>query len=196
MPALLSTVRAAVFAQPTDNIITNPYEAAPVGNGTIANGIKELSFVAVNVGHGAARRLMSSCSAAVTPMVCGSLTRRVGGNPMPRLPRWPQRDHAATGRGRQLRSPGCAAGLQGDERRDADALGAAIQRPAPAASGCPACGAPRVPERLGPPMTRAGGQGRAGWRRETNQVELKPQGVMSRVARLQSPGSHRQKQIS
>ena len=54
VPALSSTIRAAVFAQRTDDIITNPYEAAPVGNGIIANGFEELIIQAANVGHSSA----------------------------------------------------------------------------------------------------------------------------------------------
>ncbi len=54
MPALGSTVRVAVFAQRTDNIIANPYEAAPAGNGIVSNGAEELSFLGANVGHSTA----------------------------------------------------------------------------------------------------------------------------------------------
>lgn len=48
IPDLNSTTRISVFAQRTDNIITNPYEAAPVANGN------ELVATASNVGHSSA----------------------------------------------------------------------------------------------------------------------------------------------
>ena len=48
IPALGSTLRAAVFAQRTDDIITNPYEAEPIPSGNL------LVARASNVGHSSA----------------------------------------------------------------------------------------------------------------------------------------------
>jgi iron complex outermembrane receptor protein len=54
VPALLSTLRTSVFAQRTDNILTNPYEATPLGDGVLLNGCEELRAVAANVGRSSA----------------------------------------------------------------------------------------------------------------------------------------------
>lgn len=54
LPPLRSTLRLAVFAQRTDNIITNPYEADPGTTGLVVNGQPELSFLGANVGHSSA----------------------------------------------------------------------------------------------------------------------------------------------
>ncbi len=54
LPALRSTLRTAVFAKRTDNIITNPYEADLVGSGAIVGGIGEAIARAANVGHSSA----------------------------------------------------------------------------------------------------------------------------------------------
>lgn len=54
LPILLSTVRTAVFAQRTDNVLTNPYEAPTIGDGVILEGAEEQRAVASNVGHSSA----------------------------------------------------------------------------------------------------------------------------------------------
>ncbi|HJS87419.1 MAG TPA: TonB-dependent receptor, partial [Acetobacteraceae bacterium] len=54
VPVLHSAFRAAVFAQRTDNIITNPYEADLVGNGIVTDGVEEAIATAANVGHSGA----------------------------------------------------------------------------------------------------------------------------------------------
>ena len=54
LPALGSTLRTAVFAQRTDNILTNPYEAPTVGDGVIMDGVEEQRAIAANVGHSSA----------------------------------------------------------------------------------------------------------------------------------------------
>ena len=51
VPALRSTVRASVFAQRTDNVLTNPYEAAPIDAGVGADGNEFLPTLAGNTGH-------------------------------------------------------------------------------------------------------------------------------------------------
>jgi iron complex outermembrane receptor protein len=54
VPALRSTVRAAAFAQRTDNILINPYEVAPSGDGVMMGGLEEQRAVAANVGYSTA----------------------------------------------------------------------------------------------------------------------------------------------
>jgi outer membrane receptor for ferrienterochelin and colicins len=54
LPAIKSTLRVAAFAQRTDNILSNPYEATPVPNGRIVGGFPELLLPAANVGHSSA----------------------------------------------------------------------------------------------------------------------------------------------
>jgi outer membrane receptor for ferrienterochelin and colicins len=51
---LNSTLRAAVFGQRTDNILVNPYEAAPSGDGLLLGGVEEQRNLAANVGHSSA----------------------------------------------------------------------------------------------------------------------------------------------
>jgi iron complex outermembrane receptor protein len=54
LPALLSTLRVAVFAQRTDNILINPYETTPSGDGVIFDGVQEQRAVAQNAGSSSA----------------------------------------------------------------------------------------------------------------------------------------------
>lgn len=54
IPALNSTVRAAIFAQRTTDILTNPYESSLNGTGISVNGSELLAAVAANVGHSTA----------------------------------------------------------------------------------------------------------------------------------------------
>ena len=51
---LNSTLRAAVFAQRTDNILINPYETTASGDGLIVDGVEEQRAVAQNVGSSSA----------------------------------------------------------------------------------------------------------------------------------------------
>ena len=50
LPALASTLRTAVFAQRTDNVISNPYDATPTFNGLFSGHFPEFSEVASNIG--------------------------------------------------------------------------------------------------------------------------------------------------
>ncbi len=54
MPAWQSTIRTAVFAQRTDNILINPYETTPSGDGVLLGGVEEQRAVAQNVGDSSA----------------------------------------------------------------------------------------------------------------------------------------------
>jgi len=54
LPKLNSTIRAAVFAQRTDNILINPYETTPVSDGAVIAGLDEQRAVAANVGSSTA----------------------------------------------------------------------------------------------------------------------------------------------
>ncbi len=54
LPAVLSTIRLAVFAQRTDDIISNPYEATPVDIGPLPNGTQGMILPAANVGNSSA----------------------------------------------------------------------------------------------------------------------------------------------
>ncbi len=54
LPALQSTLRTAVFAERTDNILINPYETTASGDGVLVNGIEEQRAVAENVGSSSA----------------------------------------------------------------------------------------------------------------------------------------------
>jgi iron complex outermembrane receptor protein len=54
VPSLQSTMRVAVFAQRTDNILTNPYEANATGDGVITSGGEEQRAIAQNIGHSSA----------------------------------------------------------------------------------------------------------------------------------------------
>ncbi len=54
LPAMHSTLRIAVFAQQTDNIITNPYEVTPSGDGVMLGGFEEQRATAANVGSSTA----------------------------------------------------------------------------------------------------------------------------------------------
>ncbi|HEY4040875.1 MAG TPA: TonB-dependent receptor [Rhodopila sp.] len=54
LPAVQSTVRAAVFAQRTDNILINPYETTASGDGVLLDGVEEQRAVAQNVGYSSA----------------------------------------------------------------------------------------------------------------------------------------------
>ena len=54
LPALNATFRAAAYAQRTENIITNPYEATPAFDGLIVSGLPELRAVAMNSGNSSA----------------------------------------------------------------------------------------------------------------------------------------------
>jgi len=54
LPMLNSTLRSALFAQRTDDVITNPYEATPSSDGLILGGFPEQRAVAANVGHSTA----------------------------------------------------------------------------------------------------------------------------------------------
>lgn len=51
IPALRSTLRTALFAQRTDNILTNPYEATPIPSDAIQGGGQGLLTQAGNFGH-------------------------------------------------------------------------------------------------------------------------------------------------
>nr|WP_321983071.1 TonB-dependent receptor [uncultured Lichenicoccus sp.] len=55
MPTILSTIRLAAFAQRTDDIISNPYEANPIDIGPLPNGTEGLIIPAADVGNSAAR---------------------------------------------------------------------------------------------------------------------------------------------
>jgi outer membrane receptor for ferrienterochelin and colicins len=54
LPALNSTVRMAIFGQRTDNILINPYEATPSGDGLLLGGAEEQRLLAANVGYSSA----------------------------------------------------------------------------------------------------------------------------------------------
>jgi outer membrane receptor protein involved in Fe transport len=54
LPAVNSTIRMAVFAQRTSNILTNLYEAAAIGDGLLVGGVEEQRAVAANVGYSSA----------------------------------------------------------------------------------------------------------------------------------------------
>jgi outer membrane receptor for ferrienterochelin and colicins len=54
LPALNSTLRTAVFAQRTDNILINPYETTASGDGVLLGGVEEQRAVAANVGYSSA----------------------------------------------------------------------------------------------------------------------------------------------
>jgi outer membrane receptor for ferrienterochelin and colicins len=54
IPALASTLRTAFFVQRTSDILTNPYEAEPSGDGVLTNGVEEQRAVAANVGYSSA----------------------------------------------------------------------------------------------------------------------------------------------
>lgn len=54
LPALNSTLRVAVFAQRTDNILINPYETTASGDGLLLGGVEEQRAVAQNVGSSSA----------------------------------------------------------------------------------------------------------------------------------------------
>ena len=51
IPDLRSTFRTAVFAQRTDNVISNPYDATPMFDGAFVGYLPELRAVASNVGY-------------------------------------------------------------------------------------------------------------------------------------------------
>jgi outer membrane receptor for ferrienterochelin and colicins len=54
LPALNTTLRTAVFAQRTDNILINPYETTASGDGLLLNGVEEQRALAANVGSSSA----------------------------------------------------------------------------------------------------------------------------------------------
>lgn len=54
VPTLRCTVRVSVFAQRTDNVLTNPYEATPTDAGTLADGSQFLPTLGGNTGHSSA----------------------------------------------------------------------------------------------------------------------------------------------
>ncbi len=54
LPSLDSTVRVAVFAERTDNILINPYETPTSGDGVVLNGVEEQRSFAANVGSSSA----------------------------------------------------------------------------------------------------------------------------------------------
>ena len=54
IPALNTTLRTAVFAQRTDNILINPYETTASGDGILLSGVEEQRAVAQNVGSSSA----------------------------------------------------------------------------------------------------------------------------------------------
>ncbi len=54
LPELKSMFRAAVFVQRTDNILINPYETTPTGDGQFLGGVEEQRAVAANVGSSSA----------------------------------------------------------------------------------------------------------------------------------------------
>jgi outer membrane receptor for ferrienterochelin and colicins len=54
VPAWRSTIRTAVFAQQTDNILINPYETTPYGDGILLGGVEEQRAIAQNVGDSSA----------------------------------------------------------------------------------------------------------------------------------------------
>ncbi|MGD0105244.1 MAG: TonB-dependent receptor [Rhodopila sp.] len=54
LPALNATLRTAVFAQRTDNILINPYETTASGDGILLNGVEEQRALAQNVGSSSA----------------------------------------------------------------------------------------------------------------------------------------------
>jgi iron complex outermembrane receptor protein len=54
LPGWLSTFRAALFAQRTDNILINPYETTTFGDGVLNGGIEEQRAIAANVGYSSA----------------------------------------------------------------------------------------------------------------------------------------------
>ena len=54
LPELNSTFRAAVFAQRTDNIIANPFDATPSFDGMFVGGLPQLRAVASNIGYSTA----------------------------------------------------------------------------------------------------------------------------------------------
>ena len=54
VPSLMSTLRTAVWVQRTDNILINPYETTPVGDGVLLDGVEEQRAVAQNAGYSSA----------------------------------------------------------------------------------------------------------------------------------------------
>jgi iron complex outermembrane receptor protein len=54
LPKLQSTLRVAVFAQRTDNILINPYETTAAGDGVIIDGVEEQRAVSQNAGNSSA----------------------------------------------------------------------------------------------------------------------------------------------
>ena len=51
LPAIDTTLRVAVFARRTDNILINPYENTPSGDGALIGGLEEQRVIAANVGY-------------------------------------------------------------------------------------------------------------------------------------------------
>jgi outer membrane receptor for ferrienterochelin and colicins len=54
LSALNSTARIAVFGQRTDNILINPFETTPSGDGLVLGGVEEQRALAANVGYSSA----------------------------------------------------------------------------------------------------------------------------------------------
>jgi outer membrane receptor for ferrienterochelin and colicins len=54
LPVFDSKIRMAVFAQRTSDILTNPYEAATIGDRVLIGGLEEQRAVAANVGYSSA----------------------------------------------------------------------------------------------------------------------------------------------
>lgn len=54
LPGVNSNLRMAAFAQRTNDIIVNPYEATPSGDGLILGGFEEQRLIAANIGSSTA----------------------------------------------------------------------------------------------------------------------------------------------